>query len=72
MLGGCLAVFATVLQTPAVAQTGGINSFFFFWGSILKILETHCGIREMELLLILDDFWKRFCNGVLAWALKDV
>lgn len=26
MLGGCPAVFATVLQTPAVAQTGGINS----------------------------------------------
>lgn len=28
----------------------------------------------MELLIVLDDFQTRFCNGggVLAWALKDV
>ena len=39
-------------------------------GSILKILETHCGIQEMELLLILDDFWKRFCNGVFGLGVE--
>lgn len=63
MLGGCLAVLLQYYRHQLWLR---------LVGSILKILETHCGTREMELLLILDDFWKRFCIGVLAWALKDI